>query len=52
MVHAAGSRWVMIVALVLSGCGVGALANSSAETLKFQNIAQNKTKRSPLAARM
>jgi hypothetical protein len=33
----------MIVALVLLGVGVGALAKSSAETLKFQNIAQNKT---------
>lgn len=33
----------MIVALVLLGVGVGALAHSSAETLKFQNIAQNKT---------
>lgn len=33
----------MIVALVLLGVGVGALARSSAETLKFQNIAQNKT---------
>lgn len=33
----------MIVALVLLGVGVGALANASAETLKYQNIAQNKT---------
>lgn len=33
----------MIVALVLLGVGVGALARSSAETLKFQNIAQNRT---------
>ncbi|MEO7358945.1 MAG: prepilin-type N-terminal cleavage/methylation domain-containing protein [Gemmatimonadaceae bacterium] len=33
----------MIVALVLLGVGVGALAHSSAETLKYQNIAQNKT---------
>jgi len=33
----------MIVALVLLGVGVGALAHSSAETVKFQNIAQNKT---------
>lgn len=33
----------LIVALVLLGVGVGALAKSSAETLKFQNIAQNKT---------
>jgi type II secretory pathway pseudopilin PulG len=33
----------MIVALVLMGVGVGALARSSAETLKFQNVAQNKT---------
>ena len=33
----------MIVALVLLGVGVGALARSSAETVKFQNIAQNKT---------
>lgn len=33
----------MIVALVLLGVGVGALARSSAETLRFQNIAQNKT---------
>ena len=33
----------MIVALVLLGVGVGALAHSSAETVKFQNIAQNRT---------
>ncbi len=33
----------MIVAMVLMGVGVGALARSSAETVKFQNIAQNKT---------
>lgn len=33
----------MIVALVLMGVGVGALAKSSAETVKSQNIAQNKT---------
>ncbi|MEO7996137.1 MAG: prepilin-type N-terminal cleavage/methylation domain-containing protein [Gemmatimonadaceae bacterium] len=33
----------MIVALVLLGVGVGALAHSSTETLKYQNIAQNKT---------
>lgn len=33
----------MIVALVLLGVGVGALAHSSSETLKYQNIAQNKT---------
>lgn len=33
----------MIVALVLLGVGVGALGKSSAETLRYQNIAQNKT---------
>ncbi|MGV3709601.1 MAG: prepilin-type N-terminal cleavage/methylation domain-containing protein [Gemmatimonas sp.] len=33
----------MIVALVLLVVGVGALARSSGETLKFQNIAQNRT---------
>lgn len=33
----------MVVALVLLGVGVGALAKSSAETVKYQNIAQNKT---------
>lgn len=33
----------MIVALVLLGVGVGALARSSAETVKAQNVAQNRT---------
>lgn len=33
----------MIIALVLMGVGVGALARSSAETVKAQNVAQNKT---------
>ncbi|MEP6779920.1 MAG: prepilin-type N-terminal cleavage/methylation domain-containing protein [Gemmatimonadaceae bacterium] len=33
----------MIVALILLAVGVGALANASAETLKSQTVAQNKT---------
>ena len=33
----------MIVALVLLGVGIGALANATAATLKSQTIAQNKT---------
>ena len=33
----------MLVALILLGVGVGALANATAQTLKSQTIAQNKT---------
>jgi type II secretory pathway pseudopilin PulG len=33
----------MLIALILLGVGVGALANATAETLKSQTIAQNKT---------
>src|SRR5437868_3423993 len=33
----------MLVALILLGVGVSALARASTETLKSQNIAQNKT---------
>ena len=33
----------MIVALILLGVGVGALAHASSETLKSQTVAQNKT---------